>query len=126
MPRAKDNRKPVGTAYCDRCDAEAAFYQVQSGKRRGYLYKRCGCGCDQKTGEAVQREWLGEMVPTGVTMLEHPLIAKGEPPESQGTDTGEPEENQGTETAEPQQPRKVGGVFGVLIVVGAVALALIA
>lgn len=121
MPRAKDGRKPVGTAPCSQCETEAAFYQVKTGKRKGYLYRRCGCGCDQKTGEAVQREWLAVMVPTGEPMIEHPLNLD----EPEPVPSTEPQETPNDESPEPQTPRKVSGVFGVLAVVATVAAAVI-
>ncbi|NIB44741.1 hypothetical protein HBA55_34495 [Pseudomaricurvus alkylphenolicus] len=107
MPAAKDGRKPVGTAHCTECDSEAAFYQVQKGKRAGYLYKRCGCGCDQSSGKAKQHRWLAEMTVTG-DMLPHPL-AEPKPAEP----TPEPTEEPAPEPAPNPRPSK--GLAGLLL-----------
>lgn len=124
MPAAKDNRKPVGRAHCGDCDTVAALYQVQSGKRRGYLYKRCGCGCDQSNGKAKQQRWLAEMARTGEPMIDHPLDL-GEPapePQPEPAETeAEPEPEPSREpTGEPNR----AGILGLVAMAAAVGFAL--
>lgn len=80
MPKATDGRKPVGTIYCEDCDSVASFYQVQKGNRKGYLYRRCGCGADQSVGIVKQKRWLNEMEPIG-EMIPHPLALEPDPRE---------------------------------------------
>lgn len=80
MPAAKDGRLPVGREHCDDCDQEAVFYQVQKGKRRGYLYRRCGCGADQSSGTEKQKRWLSSMTRTDQAMIDHPLALESADP----------------------------------------------
>lgn len=56
------NRETVGTLHCKTCGTEASLHQTARGKKR-LLYKRCGCGCDQRTGAAIQKKWAQEMTP---------------------------------------------------------------
>ncbi len=128
MPAAKDNRKPVGRAHCPDCDTTAAFYQVQTGKRKGYLYKRCACGCDQSSGKAKQRRWLDEMEPTGEPVIDHPLDL-GEPaPEPRAEPAPDPEETPPEPDpkpgAEPAGQPNRAGVLGLVAMAAAVGFAL--
>ena len=63
MPKATDNRPVVGTLHCAECKTVASLYQAKRGRVKGLLYKRCGCGCDQRTGAAIQAHWRREMTP---------------------------------------------------------------
>ena len=55
----------IGYIDCDDCGERATVHKTNRGKAR-YLYRRCGCGCDQRTGSAVQSrlfhetKWLGD------------------------------------------------------------------
>ena len=129
MPRANDNRKPVGTEHCDTCGTLARFYQVQKGSRTGYLYRRCECGCNQTSGAAQQVRWLETMSRTAEPMIPHPLQSRLEKPESAGS---EPAGEVGSDSAEPRvnaevnresEPKKTGLIgLAILCAAGAVAL----
>jgi len=62
---ATKNNEVLGYSKCDDCGDRATVHKVKRGKGR-YLYKRCGCGCDQRTGAKVQTklfygtEWIGD------------------------------------------------------------------
>lgn len=122
MPRARDDRKPVGTEHCDECGTLARFYQVQKGHRLGYLYRRCECGADQRTGAAVQVRWLKTMALTGEPMIPHPLQSQvDEPSETPEPETAEPQTQSGVHReTEPKRTGLIG--LGVLAVGVAVAL----
>lgn len=128
MPRAKDNRKAVGTEHCSECGTLARFYQVQKGNRTGYLYRRCECGADQRTGAAVQVKWLESMQRTGETMIPHPLEGSREPaPEPAKPAPEEPENNpepRATSEGNPKTENKRAGLIGLAAMAGAVAVAL--
>lgn len=55
----------LGYIECGDCGERGTVHKTARGKAR-YLYKRCGCGCDQRTGAAVQAilydntKWLDE------------------------------------------------------------------
>ena len=125
MARANDNRQPVGKMDCDDCATVAALFQVASGKRKGYLYKRCACGCDQSSGHAKQRKWLRSMTRTDADMYPHPLAddTEAEPaPEPKQPDpepAPEPDQEPGGE------PNRGRSFVGLAALVGAVALALV-
>lgn len=122
MPRAKDNRKAVGTEQCHECGTLARFYQVQKGNRLGYLYRRCECGADQRSGAGVQVKWLTSMAATGEEMIPHPLQSQVKDPAT------EPEEKPAQPLAStegnPQPESKKTGLIGlgILIAAGAAAL----
>lgn len=122
MPRAKDNRKPVGTEHCNECGTLARFFQVQKGHRTGYLYKRCECGCDQKTGAAVQSRWLQNMQRTGEPMIPHPLEQVREPEPEPEPKKAEPLDNS---EGEPEPENKKTGLIGLFILGTAAAVALL-
>ncbi|MFL1484905.1 hypothetical protein [Marinobacter sp. LN3S78] len=124
MPAAKDNRKPVGRADCADCGTVAAFYQVTKGKRAGYLYKRCGCGCDQSSGKAKQQRWLSEMEPTGEPMIDHPLDLDEPAPEPAGEPGSDPEEPEPEPSREPTGEPNRAGVLGLVAMAAAVGFAL--
>lgn len=127
MPRAKDNRKPVGTETCLKCGEQAEFYQVQKGPKTGYLYRKgCECKADQRTMPYVQLEWLHRMERTPHPMVEHPLKEAGETPEEPAPkpETHEPEPRASTEGS-GETPNKRGAILGGLILVGGIAAALL-
>lgn len=128
MPRARDNRKAVGTEHCSECGTLARFFQVQKGNRTGYLYRRCECGADQKTGAAIQSRWLQGMTRTGETMIPHPLeqVRQAEPEPAQPAPE-EPEnkpEPRTTSEGNPKTQNSKAGLFGFAAMAAAVAVAL--
>ncbi len=129
MPRAKDNRKAVGTEHCNECGTLARFYQVQKGNRTGYLYRRCECGADQRTGAGVQVKWLESMQRTGETMIPHPLeqVREVQPEPEEPEEKPEPEtpEPRATSEGNPKTESKKAGFIGIAAMVGAVAVALL-
>lgn len=125
MPRAKDNRKPVGTEHCDQCGTLARFYQVQKGNRTGYLYRRCECGADQRTGAAIQCKWLESMDRTAETMIPHPLEQVREtPPEPAPPEPEETPEPRTSSGGNPETTNHKAGALGLLAMGAAVAVAL--
>lgn len=58
------NNDVLGYIECADCKTRATVHRTSRGKSR-YLYKRCDCGCDQRTGAAVQTwlfnntQWIG-------------------------------------------------------------------
>jgi len=126
MPRAKDNRKPVGTKHCGVCETLGRFYQVQTGNRAGLLYFRCECGANQSSGKLQQVKWLKEMQPTGADMIPHPLQNEPVPDVVPEKPAEEPAPKAAPEAAQRQgsEPNKAGFI-GVAAMVGAVALALL-
>ena len=115
---AVQNRETVGTIDCRTCEQVASLHQTARGKRR-LLYKRCGCGCDQRTGAAIQKKWAQEM--TARAGYEHLKQA----PEPEHDQKPEPEHNQQQEPAEPennqqQEPAKKRGGAGLLPLFGGV------
>lgn len=125
------NRVVVGTSEhaCVDCGEIASFYQVQKGKRRGYLYKRCGCGADQSTGKAKQQRWAREMIERqGVEKLPYPALLdiSGDTAAKQAIEPDSPPE---ADQDAPEPPPEVsppagGGLWGFLLVAGAAAAAL--
>lgn len=132
MPRAKDNRKPVGTEACSECGTLARFYQVQKGNRTGYLYRRCECGADQRTGAGVQVRWLNKMTRTAETMIPHPLEHQAHPPAEPVPEPAKPAPEEPENNPEPRAPsegnpkteNKRAGLIGLAAMAGAVAVAL--
>lgn len=112
------NRETVGTMHCITCETEASLHQTARGKRR-LLYKRCGCGCDQRTGAAIQKKWAQEMTPR--SGFEHLKI---EPEPTIEPETTEPEPSI-KPSQEPVKPIKGAGfmpIFGALCGVGLLLL----
>lgn len=123
MPRAKDDRKPVGTEHCNECGTLARFLQVQKGNRTGYLYRRCECGADQRSGAAVQVKWLKTMNPTGEEMIPHPLQSQvNEPEPAPKPKAAEP---LGESEGNPEPESKTAGFIGLFILAGGIAAALL-
>lgn len=124
MPRANDNRKAVGTEHCSECGTLARFFQVQKGNRTGFLYRRCECGADQKTGASLQMKWLNRMDRTGEEMIPHPLL--GQEPATKPAGEPEPKTAEPLENSEgnPETESKHGGLIGLFILGAAAAVAL--
>ena len=64
---SKDPKPVLGYIHCPDCGERGTVHQA-AGKRH-HLYKRCGCGCDQRNGKKVQSvlwydtEWIPELKP---------------------------------------------------------------
>lgn len=121
MPRANDNRKAIGTEHCPECSTLARFYQVQKGNRTGFIYRRCECGADQRTGAAVQVRWLKGMNRTDEPMIPHPLQGS-EPGEAPEPKPAEPRTSSG---GNPETESRKTGLIGLAILVAAGAAALL-
>lgn len=52
MANSKDPKPVLGYFNCKECGERATVHQA--GRRGHHLYKRCGCGCDQRVGDLVQ------------------------------------------------------------------------
>ena len=126
MPRANDNRKPVGTETCLKCGEEAEFYQVQQGPYLGYLYRKgCECKADQRRKPYVQFEMLERMRRTPHPMMEHPLTRQGEHREKPAQSEPEPKPETRTTSEEAgETPNHRGAIIGGLILIGGIAAAL--
>lgn len=114
------NRETVGTLHCKTCETEASLHQTARGKKR-LLYKRCGCGCDQRTGAAIQKKWAQEMKPRAG--FEHLKLESIEEPKPE-PETTEAEPKL-LEKPEPAQKLKGAGfmpVFGALCGLGLLLL----
>lgn len=48
-----NEREPIGFLPCKQCLSLKSVFQGQ-GKRARFLYARCSCGLDQRTGDSVQ------------------------------------------------------------------------
>lgn len=129
MARANDNRKPVGTEHCGECGTMARFFQVQRGNRTGYLYRRCECGADQKTGAAIQVKWLKRMQRTAEPMIPHPFgkVREPEPTQADPEPTPEPEvpEPRANSEGNPEKETPKAGMIGLAAMAGAVILAVL-
>lgn len=49
---ATKNKPVIGYRQCPDCGDRGTVHQA--GGRRGSLYQRCGCGCDQRNGKLIQ------------------------------------------------------------------------
>jgi len=102
-----ENRPVVGTLNCDECGETASLHQTARGKRR-LLYRRCGCGCDQRTGEAIQKHWRQNMTPR--PGFEHLAEPKPEPEQPNKTapvlESVEPKPEPKQPTQQPKQEPK--------------------
>ena len=123
MPRATDNRKAVGTEHCNECGTTARFYQEQKGNRLGYLYRRCECGADQRSGAAVQVKWLKNMNPTAEEIIPHPLQSRADEPVS--APEPKPAQPQAGGGVNLEQTSNRAGVVGLFILFGGIAAALL-
>lgn len=50
---SKDPKPVLGYYDCPDCEERGTVHQA-GGRRSGYLYMRCGCGCDQRVGQKLQ------------------------------------------------------------------------
>lgn len=145
MPRAKDNRKPIGTELCSVCGGQAEFYQVQRGKRVGELYRKgCDCKAIQNAPPFQQLEWFNRMRKTPHEMIPFPhkegggLQPLGEPSsepergpaalggigvEAMEPEAEEPREPQAQQGGDRKNESKKTGLIGLVLLVGSVAVA---
>lgn len=126
MPRAQDNRKPVGTENCTKCGSEAEFFQVQKGRYTGYLYRKgCECKADQRTLPFVQLEWLQRMNRTPHPMMVHPLTVEPQPrePATEPAPEKEPDEPSATGKGSGDTPTQKVSLFGLAAMAAAVIVA---
>lgn len=59
---AVKNNEVVATLECEMCGGVATLHETKRGTKKGLLYKRCGCGCDQRTGAEIQKSWRKNMI----------------------------------------------------------------
>ena len=79
------NRDVIGHRVCPTCSERGTVHAFQ-GTKRGYLYQRCACGCDQRTGAKAQTDiWREtEFLPAMKPAIEPPnLIKLAEPPKAE-------------------------------------------
>lgn len=115
---ATQNRPVVGTLHCSLCNETASIHQTARGKNK-LLYKRCACGCDQRTGAAIQKKWAQEMQPReGFEHLKQAVEPAQEPEDNQQHEPAATEQ----EPADNQQhePAKKRGGVGLLPLFGGV------
>ncbi len=118
---AVKNNDVLGYAQCADCGERATVHRTTRGKGR-YLYKRCGCGCDQRTGAAVQTwlynntEWLGEAPepPPNLKPAATPK-AEPEPQEPPSEPEAQPEKQEKAETKTPLLLLGITGISAVLL-----------
>jgi hypothetical protein len=111
----------VGTLLCKECKEIASVLQTKRGKGT-YLYRRCGCGCDQRTGAAIQKRWATDMTPKAG--FEHLKLEPTEPEPTQQPETAKPVP-EAMPTAKPVPQVKGAGfmpVFGALCGLGLLLL----
>ena len=123
---ARTNNETVGTMNCADCGTVASLHETRRGKGRGLLYKRCGCGCDQRAGAAVQKAWRQAMTPR--PGFEHLSEAADEPAPITEPEPAEPA--QATEPAPEERPetahvKPVKGAGAMPMVAGLFGLGLL-
>lgn len=79
---ATKNKPVLGYRFCPECEERATVHEA-AGKRAGFLYQRCGCGCAQANGAWVQTrlwyetDWLPlDQLEAGVELASKPGNAK--------------------------------------------------
>jgi hypothetical protein len=93
---AVTNNEVLGYFKCGDCGDRATVHKVKRGKGR-FLYKRCECGCDQRTGAKVQTklfngtEWLGEAPEPPPNLIEPKVIPEPKQPAKQPKNEPKPE-----------------------------------
>lgn len=115
------NREVVGYLQCEDCGTRASLHMTKRGKGRN-LYKRCDCGCDQRTGKAVQERWRRDMQP--LAGFEDLKVEPMEPIEPSVYAVQEPEPEPELEPEKEPEEASGAGVLGLLVlgVVGCVGL----
>lgn len=79
-----NEREPLGFLPCKKCSSLKSVYQG-NGKRARFLYARCGCGLDQRTGDGVQAVFQKHMskedAAAALEQLNQPKPTETEPKE---------------------------------------------
>ena len=110
----KNDNPIVGTFPCADCGEVATLLVTLRGKKKDLLYKRCGCGCDQRTGQAVQKKWRERMTPR--PGYEHLKMEPAKPKQ-------EPDEQpQDEPKIQPKGPGGFAAIAGLILGVGLFAL----
>lgn len=99
-----NEREPIGFLPCRKCLSLKSVFQGQ-GKRARFLYARCNCGLDQRTGEGVQAGFQKYM------SKEDASAALEQMKQPKPTETNEPEKKS---SKAPWIIAGVLGVFGLL------------
>ncbi|WP_419810688.1 hypothetical protein [Bacterioplanoides sp.] len=126
---AKVNNPVVATLPCSVCNTAATLHETRRGKGKGLLYKRCECGCDQRTGAKIQTEWRQALTPRpGYEHLAEPKPEPEQPKEpAPMLESVQPEPvpeqpKKEPKQPEPKQPKGFGGFvvaalgFGIAII----------
>ncbi|MCG9576426.1 hypothetical protein L1D14_09260 [Vibrio tubiashii] len=96
-----NEREPIGFLPCKKCSSLKSVFQGQ-GKRARFLYARCGCGLDQRTGDGVQAAFQKHMskedAAAALELIKQP----------------KPSETDQTEKKSSKAPWIVGGVLAVV------------
>lgn len=82
------DREPIGFLPCKQCLSLKSVFQGQ-GKRARFLYARCECGLDQRTGNAVQANFAKHMchedAGAALTILQTPNTNNDEKPKEKSS-----------------------------------------
>ena len=117
---AVKNNEVLGYINCGDCGERGTVHKTNRGKAR-YLYKRCECGCDQRTGAKVQTnlfnhtEWLGDAPEPPPNLMHLKVEATTEQPEKQPKEEPSEEPEQPKKTDKKQQPSDDGISLGWLL-----------
>ncbi|MDE1323872.1 hypothetical protein L9W97_01895 [Vibrio aestuarianus] len=83
-----DTREPIGFKPCKKCLSLKSILQGQ-GKRARFLYAKCSCGIDQRTGEAVQASFADNMsreeAQAALETMKQPKPTDNEPPKEKSS-----------------------------------------
>ncbi|WP_406733464.1 hypothetical protein RJD39_04815 [Vibrio scophthalmi] len=95
------DREPIGFLPCKQCLSLKSVFQGQ-GKRARFLYARCKCGLDQRTGDGVQANFAKHLSKDEASEA----LAKLQEPKP--TEENKPPQEKGS-----KMPWIVGGVLAV-------------
>jgi hypothetical protein len=107
------NNEVVGYIHCPDCGERGTLHMTKRGRGRN-LYKRCGCGCDQRTGAKIQAKWREDMQP--LPGFEDMKTEPEKQPEQQ------PEQPQAVPEQEPERNGMTAAPFWVALIVGSMAM----
>jgi hypothetical protein len=128
-----NDKTPLGYVVCKTCMTPKAIFQG-SGKRANYVYSRCECGSDNRTGAKIQQA-LSQYKPLEEVQLEldslnKPIEANPEPmftpieSESEALPDSESDSLSGSESKAMNPYKAVGVVAVVGLVIGGVMKAI--
>ncbi len=100
------DREPVGFLPCKKCQSLKSIYQGQ-GKRARFLYAKCECGLDQRTGAPVQNAFAKHVTKEEAQAQLETLKTPTEPPTPK-------EDDKESSSAAPWVIAGLIGVFGLL------------